>query len=353
MKTMISDLKVGGEPIIACFAIIQKSSKTTSGGKPFLDIVLGDRSGSVGCRWWDRQDIPAGVGDVVKVAASIDEYPPGKIQLRIDKMFAARAEDYSMAEMLPASERPAEEMYDELVQMVKTKVCNLRLGDVLMRMLEEFRIPLLVAPASKSYHHAFVGGLLEHILGIAKLAMLVAVVYPELNSDVLIAGAILHDIGKLNELRSTLGFGYTVNGKLHGHIMQGFTLVADRFDQCDVNNEIDDVAQQILHVIASHHGELEHGAAVLPQTKEAIIFHELDMIDSRMGAIRAAEKLPVDDDGFTTWIPMFKANYFKGKPECPTQPDPTSQPASQPASQDPATSPTSLFGGGPTTGYPD
>lgn len=359
---MITDLKVGGPAIIDYFAVIQKASKTTGSGKPFLDIQLGDKSGTVACRMWDREDIAPVAGDVVQVTASIDEYPPGKVQLRIEKIRRAKPEEYSMADMLPASDRPAEEMWDELSATIHHKIVDAHLKTILDHMIREYRRALLVSPASKSYHHAFVGGLLEHILGIAKIAMLVSVAYPELNSDILIAGAILHDIGKVDELRATLGFNYTPEGKLFGHIASGFALVSERFAESGLDK---DIGNAILHIIASHHGTLEHGAAVVPQTKEAIIFHELDMIDSRMGAIRAAEKLPVDEDGFTAWIPMFKANYFKGKPTCPTQPPTLTSPPSTPSASLPSTDPTqplagptafptpSLFGDQAPTGYPD
>lgn len=330
---MISELKVGGPALIDYFAVIQKASKTTGSGKPFLDIQLGDKSGTVVCRMWDREDIAPVAGDVVQVAASIDEYPPGKVQLRIEKIRRAKPGEYSMADLLPASDRPAEEMYNELTALVDAHIIDKQLCVSLLHILEDQRDPLLFSPASKSYHHAFVGGLLEHILGIAHLAVLVTIQYQELNSDVLIAGAILHDIGKLQELRPSLGFGYTPAGKLLGHVPMGFAFVKNYFE---VYPASDALVEQILHLVASHHGELEHGAAVVPQTKEAIMFHELDMIDSRMGAIRAAEKLPVDEDGFTAWIPMFKAQYFKGK-ECPTQPQPptlTSPPSMPSVSSD-------------------
>lgn len=329
---MVNEITVGGPPIIGYFALVSKATKTAQNQKSFLDIELTDRSGSIRCKMWDRDSIPPEIGDIVQVAATVGEYPPGskRPQLTLTKIRRAKPEEFSMADMLPASDRPAEEMYTELVEIVTTYVSDLVLGYLLLTFLEQWREQLLVAPASKQFHHAFVGGLLEHILGIAKLAMATVVAYPELNSDVLIAGAVLHDIGKLKELSPTLGFKYTVHGRLYGHILQGFALVADWFDQYQVEQRMDeDLEANILHVIASHHGELEHGAAALPITQEAIIFHELDMIDSRMGAIRAAAKVPVDADGFTPFIPMFKAPLWRGTP-CPQTQTQASEPMQPP-----------------------
>lgn len=336
MKTFVTDIKPGDPTLTNCyFALIRKATKETGGGKPYLDIELGDRTGNVVCRWWGREAIPAEPGDIVRIDAAVEEYPPGsrKVQLSISKMWHAKDTEYDVADMLPSSERPGIEMLGELSVLIKTHTPK-PIADMICSVLETFGPKICVSPAAKSYHHAYVGGLVEHMLGIARAAVALHGVYAELDLPVLIAGAVFHDIGKLQELSPSLGFKYTVHGKLYGHITLGFEFAYQLLASCELPAEFCD---HVLHLVASHHGEIEHGAAVVPVTREAIIFHEIDMIDSRMGAIRAAAKLPVDEDGFTAYLPMFKSGLLmKGKPECPTQTQPqTQQPAPPPAAASP------------------
>lgn len=344
MKQFVIDIKPGAPPVTEYFALLSKATKETGNGKPYLDIELGDRTGSVRCRMWDRESILPEAGDIVQIVASVDEYPPGsgKPQFKISKIRRAKEAEYDVADMLPSSERPGIEMLGELSVLIKTHTPK-PIADVLTSILESFGPKICVAPAAKSYHHAYVGGLVEHMLGISRTAIALAGVYPELDLPVLLAGAVLHDIGKLQELSPSLGFKYTVHGKLYGHIALGFEFAYQILASCELPAEFCD---HVLHLVASHHGEIEHGAAAIPVTREAIIFHEIDMIDSRMGAIRAAYKMPVDDDGFTAFVPMFKTGLLlKGKPECPTQtqPQPQTQPPAPPeTASSPSPSPAPL-----------
>jgi 3'-5' exoribonuclease len=167
---------------------------------------------------------------------------------------------------------------------------------------------LLNAPAAKSLHQAYLGGLLDHIIALCKLADAVCSCYPDLSRDILLTGCILHDIGKVVELRYDTQIGYTRAGTLTGHIIQGSIIWAKYSEGVDQATR-----EHVQHIIASHHGIKEWGAAVLPMTREAQIFHLLDMVDSRYEIATNALASGVDENGMTAWSNTLGHAVWDGK----------------------------------------
>lgn len=308
MKTYVSDLAPGAGKFTSFFVLVKKEIREASNNKPYLSCTLKDKTGEVDGRQWDTNSCDAELESVVKVQASAEAYK-GKVQLRIEKLRAAAEIEYDLGDMLPTSARPPEVMMEELLGLIDDWVVD-PFKEWLTLVIGCNRVGLERSPASKFYHHAFIGGLLEHILGIAHASVAMHHTYPELNISILIAAAVCHDIGKLRELSSGLGFGYTTEGKLHGHVLMGFEQLAS------ARILPDQFGDHLLHIIASHHGQIEHGAAVMPQTREAIVFHHLDMVDSRLAAARAAIAAAPAEDEFTPFVPILKAPLWKGK-QCP------------------------------------
>jgi len=345
MKTYVKDIRPGGGQVKDYFALVSKESRVASNQKPFVSMVLCDRTGQINAKRWDAEELVEDRGgtvveaeEIVQVVASVEEWQ-GRCQLRIEKIRRPKPSEYELADFLPASERPPAEMLDELRALL-THFASPKRTAFFLQVLDTFGPGLAASPAAKFYHHAFIAGLLEHVLSLVKGAIALSRVYPYLDLDVMLAGCIFHDIGKTVELSNGLGFRYTRLGLMHGHIPIGFE-ITKRFLEANLPDE-PEFAEAVLHIVLSHHGELEHGSPVLPKTREALAFHILDLLDSRMGAIDTAWKLPGDQEGFTAFIPMLKTAFWKGAPPCPEEPAPASPQAPQeqtlapPATQEPS-----------------
>lgn len=340
MKTYVTDIRVGGGQVKDYFALVSKESRVASNQKPFVSLVLSDKTGQIRGKRWDCEDLvadrdstPIEVEDIVQVVATIEEWQK-KPQLVIQKIRRPKPGEFTLSDFLPASDFDPGMMMGELNALVQAYTTE-KPRAFILKAIEEFGPGLAVAPASKMFHHAYIAGLLEHVLSLVRGAIaLTKGCYRNLDLDVMIAGAIFHDIGKLVELSRGLGFRYTREGRLYGHIPLGFQILNEFFDLNWKHDEPDSFKEGVLHIVLSHHGSLEHGSPVVPITREALAFHMLDLLDSRMGAIAAAEKLPSDEEGFTGYIPVLRTAFLKGPacheeqpaPEAPPQPEPASQP---------------------------
>lgn len=321
MKIMIDEIDLASRRFESYFVLADKNPARTSSNKPYVSVRLSDRTGELPGKLWDTEDVNAEPGEVVTVRVeSVDEYPRGSGRLQLTIRSADKRDQFDLADLLPISAEPPADILADLEQLIQKKASPL-IGDVLLRILEANKEAFLVSPAASKNHHAYVGGLLDHVRGIVRAAILMKRCYPELDLDILLAGAILHDIGKLHEISPSLGFRYTVRGKLFGHVAMGFDIAKHALEFASLPDQF---VEDVLHIVASHHGALEHGAARLPCTREAIAFHLLDKLDAQMAAARAAENGPFDPDGFSSaFLPTFETRYRKGRqPTCQTIPLP-------------------------------
>jgi 3'-5' exoribonuclease len=283
---MVADLASReNQTIVGFFAATAKQVRSGRDGGRYFALTLGDRSGSIDARMWeigDAGDFDA--GDVVKVRGQVSRYNE-KLQIKVDKIRRAASGDYELSDFVPQSERNLDEMWAELEGWVAT----FRDPD-LKALLESFlRDPSIAAalrqaPAAKGMHHAWIGGLLEHILSLMGLCERAAQHYPHVNRDLLLTGAVLHDIGKLRELEWGTSFDYTVEGQLLGHITIGIGMIEAKIAALPHFP----AAKRLLleHLVLSHHGKYEFGSPKLPMTPEAILLHYLDDLDAKMQTVR-------------------------------------------------------------------
>jgi 3'-5' exoribonuclease len=215
-----------------------------------------------------------------------------------------KLEDHEVdfADFFPCSERDPDEMFGELTQIIRS-IENSHLRTLLELTFRDENVARLykIAPAAKTIHHACRGGLLEHVLSLCSLARLAARHYSDLDLDLLLTGAVLHDIGKLEELSYDRSFGYSTEGQLLGHIVLSLRLVGQNVDR--IPNFPAKLRTLIEHLIISHHGELEFGSPKIPLFPEALLLHLLDNLDSKMNAMRTILKRDSRGEGeFTGWV---------------------------------------------------
>jgi len=290
------------------FAVSKKSLLTSSRDKPYLRLTLADRTGEIEGFLWEDAEVFASrfeSGDLVVVAARVhirNEAPQLRIE-SIDRVSDRDLEGVDRREFLPGLDLAVcNQLWEELVGILGG-VANAELSRLLREFLDDpkFRAIFLDAPAAKSFHHAYLGGLLEHTVGVLRLAQALGGVYQDrLNPDLLLAGAFLHDVGKVRELSRRPGFDYTDEGALLGHIVAGTHMLREAASR--VQGFPPALLLQLEHLLLSHHGEKEWGAPVQPQTLEAIALHYLDNLDAKLaGALQWLDREKVGPGSWSSF----------------------------------------------------
>jgi 3'-5' exoribonuclease len=275
----VNQLQPGAELTNELFLMSDVVRRKTRDGRPFILCTLRDRSGQVNGVYWDVPDYTNAFlrpGVAVLVSGRVNDY---KSALQVNMTDVNMADGADTADLLPASQRPREAMIAELQDLVKglnepwqSLVATLLLEEPILAQFAS-------APAARVMHHAYIGGLLEHTLTMASIADFLAGVYPHVNRDLLLAGVLLHDMGKTAEYAVDDEFGFTEDGRLVGHIIRAIVSVEKA--GAALNFPEDDL-RQLVHLLASHHGTYEWGSPVIPKTLEAILLHQIDLIDSRV-----------------------------------------------------------------------
>jgi 3'-5' exoribonuclease len=284
----VSDLQ-DGQAITSLFMVGVKEIRTSQrSGKSWLELVLRDRTGSIPAKMWDNFEALAKTfeaDDVVQIRGRVKLYN-GQKEMTLEQIVPAAVRDYDLSDFLAHTKHDIEQLYRDLSAAIAA-VKNPWIKRLLESVINDPAIvpKLKRAPAAMSMHHAFVGGLLEHTVSLISLGRAVAEHYPELDADVLLAGIVLHDIGKIDELSYDRATNYTTAGRLLGHITIGTLLVREKIKA--IPGFPEPLAILIEHLILSHHGTYEFGSPSLPQTREAIALHFLDDMDSKMAAMRA------------------------------------------------------------------
>jgi 3'-5' exoribonuclease len=303
MKSPLASELEANEIVTAVFLVHSKEIRQKRTGEPYLCLQLGDRSGEVEARMWDN--VPDVMDtfdrdDFVKVKGLFQLYN-NRPQLTIHKMRRVLDHEVDFADFFPASERPPDEMWAELRRIV-AELQNEHIRRLLDAFLDDPEIApkYRIAPAAKTIHHAFRSGLLEHVLSLCALARRVADHYPWIDRELLVAGAVLHDVGKIHELSYERGFAYTAEGQLLGHIAIGLRMMSEKLRAFP---DFPPPLRNLLeHIILSHHGQLEFGSPKTPAFPEALLFHFLDDMDSKMECMRALlGKEPQAESLFTPW----------------------------------------------------
>jgi 3'-5' exoribonuclease len=295
-QCFVADLQ-DGQNITSHFLVCEKEIRTTRDGKSYLRLELGDATGRVEARMWEGFDrFPFERDDFVKIQARVENYR-NKLQLSIEKIRRAEETEVSVADFFPHTREDVDRLYAQLLEIVAS-VNNPWLRQLLDSVVQDPEIVarLKRAPAAKIMHHAFFGGLLEHVVSLCGLCRAVLAHYPEADPDLLLTGAVLHDVGKLRELTYERSIGYTDEGQLLGHILIEYELVARKIDAIEGFPAA--LKTLVQHMLIAHHGRYEFGSPKLPMFREALMLHYLDDLDSKMGAIRAALE---SDQGEGNW----------------------------------------------------
>lgn len=299
------------------FLVRDKIMAMAKNGKPYMTLKLIDRSGEVEARVWDRVDEYGDLfakDDFIRVQGKASVYL-GKMQLVVQELSRLADDQVDLADFLPVAEHSGAEMALEL----RAKVESMQPQGHLRRLLEAFLADedflqhYRTAPAAKSMHHAYLGGLLEHSLAVADLADDICRRYPSLNRDLLLTGALLHDVGKVAELCYARSFDYTDAGKLLGHIVMGVEMVDAKA------REIPGFPAEVLilvkHLLLSHHGQYEYGSPKRPKTLEALVLNFIDDMDAKINGVRThIEREPDNPSTWTSYHRLYDRYFFKGSP---------------------------------------
>lgn len=305
----IMDHKVG-EAVDLYLLIKQATRGVTQQGSPFMTLILQDKSGDIEAKLWDTTDQHAAIytaASIVKVGGEIHDYR-GKNQLRIKSIRPIKEEEgISISDLVPSASKSKEVLFEELMQYF-FEMKNPHIQRITRHLLKKHQNEFMTYPAATKNHHDYVSGLLDHVVSMLKLGKAIADLYPSLNKDLLYAGIILHDVGKVVELSGPIGTQYTIEGNLLGHI----TIMVNEISTAAQELEIEGEEVMLLqHMVLSHHGKEEWGSPKRPMVKEAEILHYIDNIDAKMNMLdRALGK--TEPGEFTERIfPLDNRSFYK------------------------------------------
>jgi len=351
--------------ITTSFLVHSKEIRQKKSGELYLSLLLGDRTGELDAKMWDNVSEVIDSfdrDDFVKVKGLIQIFH-NRPQLTIHKMRRMDTSEIEFGDYFPCSKREAAEMWSELRATV-AGMRNTHLRALVESFLDDGAIAerFRRAPAAKHIHHAYLGGLLEHVLSLCALARLTAQHYANIDYDLLLTGVVLHDVGKIYELNYERGFSYSNDGQLLGHIALAVRMLSDKLR--GLPDFPPALRSLVEHMILSHHGQLEFGSPKLPQFPEALLLHYIDDMDSKMECMRALIEHDRQVEGcFTTYNTALarpalkKERFLNGIEEAAIAPavvPPQVQPMpSQPPMAEPAAAAHPLFAAKPNSPFGD
>jgi 3'-5' exoribonuclease len=274
--------------ITSSFVVASKQVKAKKNGEPYLALTLADRTGQIEAKMWDNVDefiLAFEQDDFLKIKGLINKYK-NRFQLTIHKLRRMEEGEIDFTDYLPKTTKDIGELWRTLTEFVATfqnphlkSLVELFMADA--DIAERYRN----APAAKTLHHAYIGGLLDHVVSLFRSCDLISQNYPQVNRDLLLTGAFLHDIGKIQELTYNRAFSYTTRGQLLGHMIIELEMLQAKLAKLpDFPAELKTLLE---HMIISHHGQYDFGSPKLPMFPEALMLHYLDDLDSKMEAMRA------------------------------------------------------------------
>lgn len=323
------------------FLVHLKDVRQKKTGEPYLSLILADKTGDIDAKMWDNVSDVLDTfekDDFLKVKGLAQVYQ-NKIQLTIHRLQKADEREVDCADFFPSSKRNADEMFAE-VRAIVAGFANPHLKALLYAFFddEDFARMYKLAPAAKTIHHAWLSGLIEHVLSLCTLAKITAAHYEGIDVDLLLTGVLLHDAGKIHELFYRRSFGYSDEGQLLGHIIIGLRMLDEKIRQ--VPEFPAKLRTLVEHMILSHHGELAFGSPKPPMFPEALLLHLLDNMDSKMEAMRSLVERDKQVEGcWTGWsgaldrTALKKEKYLHGSGELKPAadvPPPDTAPAAKP-----------------------
>ncbi len=321
-KQFISEL-APNQSISTTFLVKLKELRNKKTGGQYAFMVLADRTGEITGQWWDNFEDSIDTferDDIVFTRAAVNVYR-NQLQLSLHRMRKCADNEYDLTHYFPTTKYDVNEMFAELLAIIggfqneylKQLLHNIFANEVTVTKFKK-------APAAKTMHHPYLGGLLEHTLSLVKLAHKVGSHYPGIDLDLLQTGAVLHDFGKIDELSYERGFGYTNEGQMIGHLTMETIMVHDHIKQ--VPGFPDELRRHLLHLLLTHHGKLEYGSPKLPSTPEALLLSYLDDLDSKVEAMQRLIAEPHATGDWTRMTPMFERSIYRVRTIETQQPEP-------------------------------
>jgi 3'-5' exoribonuclease len=302
-----------GDRVKAVFLVSKRWLLTTRNGKPYAKLMLLDKTGEIlGIIWDDAPQKVSGIelGDVVGIKANAESYE-NRLQLRIEDIRRFEEKEVDMSGLIPTTSRDMVSMmeeFDRLLLSIKNTYLKLLIERIFAR--DGLRDAFMKAPAAKGIHHNYIGGLLEHTLTILKAIDVLLPIYAHvgLNRDLLVIGAILHDMGKVQEYSYNKVIDITPIGRLLGHIYLSAQMVDHEMGK--IENFPEELRLQLLHMILGHHGHLEFGSPKLPMTREAIFLHMLDDLDAKLIGFSSIIESTPEEDVFSPFSSVYNRHLY-------------------------------------------
>jgi 3'-5' exoribonuclease len=342
--------------ITSTFVVVAKQIKPKKTGEPYLALTLGDRSGQLEAKMWDNVEEVLEAfeqDDFLKIKGLINKYKQ-RFQLTIHKLRKLGETEIDFSDYLPKTTKDVDELWQTLTNFV-AGIENPYLKALVQAFMADPEIASAYrnAPAAKTLHHAYIGGLLDHVVSLFRSCDLLCRNYPQVNRDLLLTGAFFHDIGKIHELTYNRSFTYSTKGQLLGHMMIELEMLQSKL--AALPGFPDELKTMIEHMIISHHGEYEFGSPKLPMFPEAVMLHYLDDLDSKMEAMRAQfERDATLESAWTSYNPSLGRPLLNTeKFLAPKKSAPVEEPAPEPLAEQTSNEPeelaqTSLPGLNPT-----
>jgi 3'-5' exoribonuclease len=311
--------------ITSTFVVVSRQVKPKKSGEPYLALTLGDRSGHIEAKMWDNVEDALDAfeqDDFIKVKGLVNKYK-NRFQLTIHKLRRLGDAEIDFADYLPKTTKNIDQLWQTLTDYVAA-FQNVHLKALIQAFMADPAIAQAYrnAPAAKTLHHAYIGGLLDHVVSLFRSCDLVSRNYPQVNRDLLMSGAFLHDIGKIHELTYNRSFSYTTRGQLLGHMIIELEMLQAKLE--NLPGFPPELKTLLEHMIISHHGEYEFGSPKLPMFPEALMLHYLDDLDSKMESMRAHFEREADlESPWTSYNgslgrPLLNsAKYLEPKPSAP------------------------------------
>jgi 3'-5' exoribonuclease len=314
-KQLIKDLEPGVE-VKSAFIVSRKELRKTKAGAPYLALELADKSGKVDARLWDqvsRYKDAFAEKDYVAVSGRAEKYRD-QLQVLVSSLRRCRDEEVDASDFLRVVGTDRAELEGELRQALE-EVRNMHLRGLLLAFLSDpdFMRKFITAPAAKNYHHPYLGGLLEHTATTVRICRMVCDLYPDIDRDLLITAAALHDIGKIEELDYDRTIDFSDAGRFLGHLLLSDEMIRERI--AGLPGFPEDLALRLRHAVLSHHGELEWGSPKRPKTLEAVVLHHVDNLDAKVNSFREIlERAGNSDSSWTDMRNLFKRPLYVPRP---------------------------------------
>lgn len=317
-RRYIADLRPGDSIEDEVFVVSKKELRQSQSGSKFISLVVSDKSAKISAKIWQATDsmyktIPQ--AGYLRLKARIDEYR-GEPQMIIEGIRPVDPTSVNLADLLPCTSKDVEAMWKRTLEILR-KIKNKDLLILLKQFITdpEFVAAYKRAPAAVTFHHAYIGGLMEHTLSLLETAAAILPLYPQVNADLVLAGLFLHDIGKIKELSANAVFEYTDEGQLVGHIVQATIWIEQKAAEAEKEcggRFPTDLKCVLQHIVLAHHGEYEFGSPKLPAMAEAAMVHYIDVMDAKVQAFCAAVDGCHDDESrWTDWVRSLNTRVYR------------------------------------------